>query len=70
MQASRVGVSDVFNPEQLRLFQTRADKKQKEVQVKEGEEEESVKKEEDKENKEDEASERLTERKEEKQGRR
>lgn len=42
-------------------------RKQKEVQVKEGEEEESVKKE-DKENKEDEASERLTERKEEKQG--
>lgn len=43
-------------------------RKQKEVQVKEGEEEESVKKE-DKENKEDEASERLTGGKEEKQGR-
>lgn len=42
-------------------------RKQKEVQVKEGEEEESVKKE-DKENKEDEASERLTGGKEEKQG--
>lgn len=57
-------MSDVFNPEQLEP------RKQKEVQVKEGEEEESVKKEEDKENKEDEASERLTGGKEEKQGRR
>lgn len=55
-------MSDVFNPEQLEP------RKQKEVQVKEGEEEESVKKEEDKENKEDEASERLTGGKEEKQG--
>lgn len=54
-------MSDVFNPEQLEP------RKQKEVQVKEGEEEESVKKE-DKENKEDEASERLTGGKEEKQG--
>lgn len=55
-------MSDVFNPEQLEP------RKQKEVQVKEGEEEESVKKEEDKENKEDEASECLTGGKEEKQG--
>lgn len=52
-------MSDVFEP-----------RKQKEVQVKEGEEEESVTKEEDKENKEDEASECLTGGKEEKQGRR